>query len=1178
MFSSTIKPYKFVNPSSLRGTKGATIIAGGKKIAGAGQEDKTARTSLLAVNRLGSTIYSLGMVQKQIRDIVEIDNKYLVGRKDFARRREQYRRDQQSEAKTESLGKKEPSGEVKQETQKEVKKNQGWLEKLLGPFKGIIEFSARIIITQGILKYVADPANADKLERVITGLGKVFGFLFNVAYKSIDSLLSGFASVFGTDPNNPKTGLARFGELLGGLGQILVGIAGLAGLRYLLNPFALIDDILGLTDLLEGKGKGNKGKVEVPGGKKPTRTPAAQKIAENYGDDAARLYEDALTRKKSPVQALTEVRSRFKKLPPKPPGFFQRAGNFLSDKSAGLRKGVSGAVEGVKGFGKSVSRFGNNLKTAGQNAAGAAGNFIKEKGQKALQPIMDSAYKLLKEKGIIKMAQEFGGKAMDLIKKVPGFSKIMSKVQKAGGAAMLAKLGGKAIPIIGGLFNLYFAYDRFKNGDKTGAMLEALSAVLDIAGLVTGGTTSIASALIDAYLFGRDFFPEYIASENKLFDSMIAKVMGPLAGIQKMLPPLPFAEGGIVTKPTRALVGEAGPEAIIPLSKFSSGVDANLAATVISATQSMFSRMGASGDLAKQLIGGDLSNAAKTFGIGNIASAGGGDRLSQSKSVVKLGKEIENLSEDEQLRKMLGDKTPTVGKGEYSNTMNNLRGALANVLGVFMSIASKDFKPGSTNKNKNTNGTTSGAPPGNIDLAGNSNAEKVFRYLVDKEGFTPEAAAGIIGNLMQESGVNPKSRQLGGGPGRGIMQWTESERWASMQQWAKGKDPWALETQVQWMIKEMKSYGTYNRIKNVKDYKKAVEIFESEMEKAGTPNYPRRYAYAASAYGSFGGTKQMAKGGELKKSLPKPTFKYKPDDIRDNFIPVGSEGSFRRFASGGIYVFSTAPSGAPRLMGNGKGFSNTFGHHEGASDGRSNGNPNGPRPGGIPRDYLLSTKSNPSTPDSKGDRHPIRAGVTGTVTSVGEGWGAVQIADSSGTIFRAGHMTGIKVKVGDKINPGTIIGIQGAVGMSNGYVHAHIEAKTGALHNAWIRANSGATSTGPDTGPADSDSDVPSDGQQEEPQIDPFAQIEQAISSLNSSLFGITPTAESAKVSPTTSATSSGKALSSSSSAVQRNEESKASSGAATLVPIPINTSDNAPTVQPTIQVVQPRLPVTYGF
>jgi hypothetical protein len=146
-------------------------------------------------------------------------------------------------------------------------------------------------------------------------------------------------------------------------------------------------------------------------------------------------------------------------------------------------------------------------------------------------------------------------------------------------------------------------------------------------------------------------------------------------------------------------------------------------------------------------------------------------------------------------------------------------------------------------------------PTGSPTLVGNTNAEKVFRYLVDKEGFTPEAAAGVIGNLMQESGVNPKSRQLGGGPGRGIMQWTETERWASLTAWANnsGKDPWTLETQVEWMMKEMKDYGTYNRIKGVTSYKKAVEIFEKEMERAGVPNYPRRYQFAADALASFSG-------------------------------------------------------------------------------------------------------------------------------------------------------------------------------------------------------------------------------------------------------------------------------------------------------------------------------------
>lgn len=149
-------------------------------------------------------------------------------------------------------------------------------------------------------------------------------------------------------------------------------------------------------------------------------------------------------------------------------------------------------------------------------------------------------------------------------------------------------------------------------------------------------------------------------------------------------------------------------------------------------------------------------------------------------------------------------------------------------------------------------------PTGTGSLTGNTNAEKVFNFLIGA-GFTKQAAAGVIGNLMQESGVNPQSRQLGGGPGRGIMQWGTGPgsggRWDALSAWAasSGKDPWKLDTQVEWMMKEMRSYGTYNRLKGVTDVKKAVEIFESEMEKAGTPNYPRRYQYAADALVSFGG-------------------------------------------------------------------------------------------------------------------------------------------------------------------------------------------------------------------------------------------------------------------------------------------------------------------------------------
>ena len=55
----------------------------------------------------------------------------------------------------------------------------------------------------------------------------------------------------------------------------------------------------------------------------------------------------------------------------------------------------------------------------------------------------------------------------------------------------------------------------------------------------------------------------------------------PLTGGRRV----PLAEGGIVTRPTQALIGEAGAEAVIPLDKmggFGTTVNVNVAGSVIS--------------------------------------------------------------------------------------------------------------------------------------------------------------------------------------------------------------------------------------------------------------------------------------------------------------------------------------------------------------------------------------------------------------------------------------------------------------------------------------------------------------------------------------------------------------------------------------------------------------------
>src|SRR5438552_11911679 len=56
-----------------------------------------------------------------------------------------------------------------------------------------------------------------------------------------------------------------------------------------------------------------------------------------------------------------------------------------------------------------------------------------------------------------------------------------------------------------------------------------------------------------------------------------------------------------------------------------------------------------------------------------------------------------------------------------------------------------------------------------------ANDQAAYVFFVGK-GLKNFQAAGIVGNLDQESGVNPSSVQSGG-PGRGIAQWSVGGRW-----------------------------------------------------------------------------------------------------------------------------------------------------------------------------------------------------------------------------------------------------------------------------------------------------------------------------------------------------------------------------------------------------------------
>lgn len=158
--------------------------------------------------------------------------------------------------------------------------------------------------------------------------------------------------------------------------------------------------------------------------------------------------------------------------------------------------------------------------------------------------------------------------------------------------------------------------------------------------------------------------------------------------------------------------------------------------------------------------------------------------------------------------------------------------------------------------------TTDGTTTGTGNLTGNDNIEKAYNFFV-QQGLKNFQAAGVLGNLRQESGVNPKSNQSGG-PGRGIAQWSEGGRWEALKKWVadpshfpdnKSRDPESLDGQLAFLWHEMKDVSPWNQtlpdVKAAQTVEQATQAFEEDFEKAGQPNMPNRIKYAREVLNKF---------------------------------------------------------------------------------------------------------------------------------------------------------------------------------------------------------------------------------------------------------------------------------------------------------------------------------------
>ena len=391
-----------------------------------------------------------------------------------------------------------PVAQKKLSKEKEVDDGGG-----LGILNGIARFFKivagtifKAFVMTAAFKWFSDPANArrfvDAFRNFYNWVLKPIGsFVINWttwALDGIGSAAGGISSII----NGVKNG--EVGELMTGFGDLLKGLPAIGSIVFLLNPigslkfiWSIISDIAGIKppkeqgpDAPDGKPKPKpKPKPDAPA--KPNwfqrQFDRAKKFGGSVVESTKKLGGEAVT-------GLRKIGSNFKS------GLVRVGEGLKGIKDAAMRKLVEPAVEYVK-------PILNKLKGLKGAIEKRLMNILGDKGRKLLQ--------------------KFGGK---------------------GSSGLMKKIGSKAIPILGGIANLYFGYEALKAGDPIGALLEFSSGAFDLVGLIPGGQFGpVVSMGMDIYNFLRDMVPGIKEQEEKVVKALgLDPIMEQIKKFGAMLP------------------------------------------------------------------------------------------------------------------------------------------------------------------------------------------------------------------------------------------------------------------------------------------------------------------------------------------------------------------------------------------------------------------------------------------------------------------------------------------------------------------------------------------------------------------------------------------------------------------------------------------------------------------
>ncbi len=494
----------------------------------------------------------------------------------------------------------------------------------------------------------------------------------------------------------------------------------------------------------------------------------------------------------------------------------------------------------------------------------------------------------------------FGAGALKLVTglaKKLGLKSVQGLVRS--GISKVAGSAAKGIPLVGPFIGLAI---NLLLGDSidmalvkmAGAMAgQALGAIAGGAiGALFGGVGAVPGAAIGGFL------------GNIVGDWLAGSLYGWIKSFFVKPKDPELAVGGIVTQPTRAIVGEAGPEAVVPLNQLYGGEIFDkplmtMGAGLIGGMNAVISSMGPVGIMVRPFANQLFAPYTREFGTDSYVFTS--DLGKSSKSKIKLP----NESRDKKLEKILGDNPPRLISSKDSNprTRYNTGTTVLALLGdIYNSLVNVEFGSGTGGGGGRPGaGGDVGELGGEVDLS-SADDQTLLKQLALAEA----AGEGKLGMALVINSVLNRKRILDSGksPGffgandktiRGIIyggngaQYQPVRNGSINKQWGEGSLKLAQEA-LELARDQSKLAAALGEVSNKKFLLgatgfRAGSAFEDASQNVNVTKYGNHYFNTA-------GNVRMARGGVVNpipsQNIAQNKGGYAADTGLDILTPVGS--------------------------------------------------------------------------------------------------------------------------------------------------------------------------------------------------------------------------------------------------------------------------------------------------